>query len=374
MSRAIEREITGCTCFGAPPRNSGELFERVFTCQPDAVLILDNECTPNIVDCNPETERIFAYSKEELVGQPVSLLHANGEISQRFKESIISSVSEPDLYHFHEVWMRRKDGTLFPCECSVGPLLNEGRERFGWIGVIHDITKHIETEKALRESADKIKRFAYSICHDLKNPVIALHWFADRLASRPGQLLSEQGNMCCDRIRKVSEEIVHFVDSLNEYISTKEFPLSIAAIDLDEVFQSIKEEFLQTAEALGVKLSASECSSKLRADRMCLIRALRNLIENALKHGGDRLSEISLGYLESDEFHIISVKDDGVGIKGEDSKEIFQLFRRGRPSKGIPGAGLGLSIVEEIAVYHGGSISIGPGPQTEFLLSISKRL
>ncbi len=61
-------------------------------------------------------------------------------------------------------------------------------------------------------------------------------------------------------------------------------------------------------------------------------------------------------------------------MTGQDSEVIFELFRRGSQSKGIPGVGLGLGIVREIAACHGGSISIGPGPQTEFLLSISKRL
>jgi len=250
--------MTGCTCLEATPHKSRELFEKVFTCQPEAVHILDNECTPNIVDCNPAAERLFAYSRGELVGQPVSLLHANGEVLERFTQSIISSAGEPGFCHFPELWMRRRDGTLFPCEYSVTPLQDQGRERSGWITVTHDITKRVETEKALKESAERIKRFAYSLCHDLKNPAIALRWFADRLAGHSSQLLDEQGNICCDRIRKASEEIFLFIDSLNEYISTKELPLSIAEIDLDEIFQIVKEESLQRAEALGVRLSASE--------------------------------------------------------------------------------------------------------------------
>ena len=86
MLETTEQEIIGYTRFEAAARKCGELFETVFNCQLDAVLILDNQCTPNIVDCNPATERIFAYSKEELVGQPISLLHANGEVFEEFKQ------------------------------------------------------------------------------------------------------------------------------------------------------------------------------------------------------------------------------------------------------------------------------------------------
>jgi len=369
----IERNTTGNAKFESALHKSGELFEKVFACQQDSVLILDDEFIPNIVACNPATEKIFGYGCKDLVGQPISTLHADGKTLKEGREFIISSVKKEGFCHFPELWMKRQDGALFPCEYTVAPLRDEEGKRFGWITITHDITKRFETEKTLRECAEKIKQFAYSICHDLKNPTIALRWFAERLANRYGQLLDEQGNMCCDRIRKASDEIILFVDTLNEYISTTEVPLSMEEIDLGELFQVVREEFLQRAQALGIRLSAPECPVKFRADRMSIIRVLRNLVENALKHGGDKLSEISLGYQESDEFHMISVKDDGTGLMEED-EEIFDLFRRGRQSKGIPGAGLGLNIVKEIAACHRGSISLKSGSQTEFVLSISKRL
>jgi PAS domain S-box-containing protein len=369
---SVAPEILGFTEFDPALLRSRVLFEKVFICQRDSVLILDNECIPNIVDCNPATEKIFGYGREQLLGQPISLLHPDGELKER-RQSIVSTARKEGFCYLPELWMKRRDGTLFPCEHTVTPLCNERGRCFGWMMVTHDITERVQKENALRERAEKFKRFAYSICHDLKNATVALRWFAERLADRYGHLLDEQGNMCCERIRTTSDEIMLFIDSLNAYISTKECTLNIDEIDLDEVFQTIKEQFSHRAQARGVRLSAPECTVKLRADRMSLIRALRNLIDNALKHGGDRLNEISLGYLESDEFHIISVKDDGKGLNGED-KEIFEFFKRGVRSKGIPGAGLGLSIVKEIAVRHGGSISIEPGPKTEFLLSISKRL
>jgi signal transduction histidine kinase len=269
--------------------------------------------------------------------------------------------------------MRRRDGTLFPCEYTVTPLRDERRMSLGWLVVVRDITERVRNQTTLTDYAENIKRFAYSICHDLKNSTIALRWFADHLADRSGHLLDEQGQTCCRRIRTASDEIMFFIENLNTYISTRECVLNIDEVDLGEIFQTVKDHFSQTAQTRGVKLSTPECSVSLRADRMSLIRALRNLTENALKHGGDGLKEISLSYVKSDEFHIISVKDDGEGLKGED-REIFELFKRGPGSKGIPGAGLGLGIVKEIAAHHGGSISIGPGPLTEFLLSISREL
>ena len=109
---------------------------------------------------------------------------------------------------------------------------------------------------------------------------------------------------------------------------------------------------------------------------MSIIRVVRNLVDNAIKYGGDDLREIKIGYKESDETHIISVTDDGVGLKVEDSEEIFELFKRKKTSKGIQGTGLGLAIVKEIVERHGGKVWIEPGTKkgTTFSISISKHL
>jgi len=81
-------------------------------------------------------------------------------------------------------------------------------------------------------------------------------------------------------------------------------------------------------------------------------------------------------YQESDEFHILSVMDDGIGLKAGDSKDIFDIFKRTKTSRGIEGAGLGLAIVKAIAERHAGKIWMKPGTEKgiEFSVSISKNL
>jgi signal transduction histidine kinase len=95
-----------------------------------------------------------------------------------------------------------------------------------------------------------------------------------------------------------------------------------------------------------------------------------------LKYGGDRLGRIETRYEESDEFHIISVSDDGAGIKGQNTEKIFEIFQRNVDSKEIAGTGLGLSIVKEIAERHRGKVWVEPGLDkgTTFYISISKLL
>jgi signal transduction histidine kinase len=113
---------------------------------------------------------------------------------------------------------------------------------------------------------------------------------------------------------------------------------------------------------------------EINADRLSILRVIRNLVDNALKYGGDDLSEINIGCEQSAEFHLLSVKDDGVGIRREDFKKIFGTFERTQTSMGIEGTGLGLAIVREVAEQHGGKVWVEPGPKkgTNFYVSIKK--
>jgi light-regulated signal transduction histidine kinase (bacteriophytochrome) len=99
-------------------------------------------------------------------------------------------------------------------------------------------------------------------------------------------------------------------------------------------------------------------------------------VDNSLKYGGERLSRIWIGYEESEDFHIFSFSDNGTGLKEEAAEKIFRAFQRDETSRGVEGAGLGLTIVKEIAEQHGGSVWVEPRSKKgiTFYLSISKNL
>ena len=103
---------------------------------------------------------------------------------------------------------------------------------------------------------------------------------------------------------------------------------------------------------------------------------MRNLVDNALKYGGENLSEIEIGYKDSGDFHVLSVRDDGVGLGNDQSDGIFTMFQRKKTAMGIEGAGLGLAIVKEIAAQHEGQVWVEHNPQQgiTFYVSFSKNL
>jgi len=222
------------------------------------------------------------------------------------------------------------------------------------VGTVQDITERKLQEKELRESYEQLKMLAYSVSHDLKNPSLGIYWLAKRLYDNFAERLDEKGKHCCVHLLKAAENISALVDEINQYISTKEMPLKIESISLKEIFQIVRENFSPQLSARRIKFTEPTSPPIVNGDRTSILRVMNNLVDNALKYGGNNLSEIHVTCEESDKYHILCVKDDGKGVEAEEHEKLFKMFKRGLSSEGIEGSGLGLFIVKEIADRHKG--------------------
>ena len=244
------------------------------------------------------------------------------------------------------------------------------------LAALRDKIEREKAEEALVKSSNKIKMFAYSVSHDLKNPAIAIHGLAKRLNRYSRDRLDERGRSYCEQILKASEHIASLVDKINLYIKTKEVPLSIEKVRLKEIVDTVKEEFAPQLTGRQIRWLEPEEIPEVNADRTSMVRVLRNLVDNALKYGGHDLSEIRISYQESEDSHVLSVEDDGIGLEDDDAKIIFGPFKRKRMAGEVDGAGLGLAIVKEIAEQHKGRVWLEPAIKkgAAFHVSISKNL
>ncbi|WP_028583114.1 PAS domain S-box protein [Desulfogranum mediterraneum] len=237
-----------------------------------------------------------------------------------------------------------------------------------------DVSRQKQMEEALHRSAEKIKLFAYSVSHDLKSPAIGVHGLTNLLHKQYCDVLDSKGASYCEQILKSSEQIIALVEQINLYISTKEVSLFWEKVKLERVLQIIQDEFSARLSIRSIQWTVPDVLPEIQADRLALLRVFRNLVDNALKYGGDDLSEIAVNYEESPLHHIISVRDDGIGIGREDSQKIFDEFQRNDDVKGIEGSGLGLAIVKEISEQHGGRVWAQPASErgSIFYVSIAK--
>ena len=376
-------------------------YRQLFETVSDAIVVFDAE-TRRFTDVNERAMLLYGYSRNEFLDMKHMDITAEMDSSDlSIKEMLVGTATNVALcYH------RKKDGTVFPVEISSSTFVLPGGRVL--CGVVRDITERRKVEEELgryrghleelvnertaelenvndrlrleieeRERAEEaLKLFAYSIAHDLKSPAIGIHGITNRLKRKYGNLLDETGRYYCDNLVSTSEHIVALVDKINDYIITKVNRPIFEEMNLQEILQVIRDEFSLEFGTRRIGWSAPQGDKIIRADRLSFQRVFRNFIDNSLKYGGEGLSKICIGHRESADFHIFWVSDNGRGLKKADCEKIFAPFQRHESSRGVKGAGLGLTIIKEIAEQHGGKVWVDPAPSEgiTFYISIRKDL
>jgi len=367
----IVKDITARKQVAEALRESEKKFRLTFENARDAIFWADPE-NGIIINCNKAAEILLEKNREEIIGQHQTTLHPVEKI--QFYANLFKQHIEQQGFADAEAEVITKTGKTIPVRI-IASIISFG-EKSVLQGIFHDITIFKLAEEALKTSSKKIKLFSYSVAHDLKNPAVAIYGLTKLLYKNNYDILDEKGKNYCDQILKSSEQIAALAEKINIYISAKEAPLNIERVRLKEITKMIREEFSAQLNIRSIKLLEPESLPEITADRISILRALRNLVDNALKYGGNSLSEIEIGYKDSHASHILFVRDDGVGLKQEEFKDIFGLFKRKKTSTGIQGTGLGLAIVKEIAEQHQGEVWATHGLKKgiTFYMSISKTL
>lgn len=228
--------------------------------------------------------------------------------------------------------------------------------------------------QALREKKEMIKFFAFSVSHDLKSPALGLYGLAKRLKDKYSLSLDEKGKTYCDQILATAEHMVTLVEKINSYIATRESALNPETIDMVDLLSDIREEFKDLLKERRVRCLLPDAGPRILADKVSFIRLFRNLMDNALKYGGESMSEIRIKYDSDPWHHVLFFSDNGAGIPSENRDKIFNVFHRDPASRSVAGSGLGLAIVKEAVERHGGKISVESqiGTGTTFRMIIPK--
>ncbi|MFZ0931633.1 MAG: ATP-binding protein [Syntrophobacteraceae bacterium] len=235
---------------------------------------------------------------------------------------------------------------------------------------------HAKLFEDLEKKEEMIKRFTYSATHDLRSPAVGAYGLARLLQKQYGNALDERGKKYCAQIMKATGEILSLVQDMKSYVAAGESALNIGEVDLKEVTEASRNEFAEELGERNIKWIEPGAVLTIKADRALILRALQNLVDNALKYGGEALSEIRIGYRDDNDFCILSVSDNGIGIEKEDCERLFHAFQRGKTSGETEGTGLGLAIVKEVAERHHGKVwaEVNTEKGATFLMSVSKHI
>jgi two-component system sensor kinase FixL len=360
-----------------PARQASELREvgsathlrSILETVPDAMVVIDEE--GRILSFSKAAERLFGFAEAELVGENVSTLMPSPDRERhdgylkRYRET-----GERRIIGIGRlVAGRRRDGSTFPMELSIGEA-KIGEERV-FTGFVRDLTERQDYEKRLHNLQDELAHvsrvtamgtLATSIAHELNQPLTAIANYVETASDMLSDPSAETIGVIREALDECAKEAVRagqIVRRLRDYISRGETERQVVSL-ARLVTEASALAFVSTgSQSLEVTVKIGEDDLVL-VDRVQIQQVLLNLIRNAmeamqdLRHGRLTISAIrrEAGFIE------VIVSDSGPGLAPEVAARLFEPF----VSTKATGMGVGLSISRTIVEAHEGRIWADASP------------
>ena len=212
---------------------------------------------------------------------------------------------------------------------------------------------------AERQKAEQQRRFIAIMSHELKTPLTIIDGQAYRLIKLAADLDPEATAMRARKIRGAAARLVEILDLVlfSSEVGAGDIAMERAAVPLRDLVGEVAAESSDLDGVERFELNLAGLPDRIEGDPKLIRHALSNIIDNALKYSPDGGPIRISGHMD-DGKAIITVADRGVGIAMEDLPNVSGLYYRGGNSTGIPGAGIGLYLVERFVAMHGGTLSL----------------
>jgi two-component system, LuxR family, sensor kinase FixL len=347
---------------------SEERFRLVVEASPNGIILVDEQGRITLV--NAQTEKLFGYSRPELIGEPVDLLVPErwraGHTSHRDRFGKVAGARMMGARG--ELFGRRKDGTEFPIEIGLSPI--QGQDGKQVLAVVVDITARKEAEaEALRQRVElahvarvsTMGELAASVAHELNQPLAAIlanTEAADLFLNQKPPALGELRDILAD-IRKDDEragEVIRRMRTLLRKHELERRPLTINSV-VEDVFRVVSSDAALRQTTISADLGP--VLPEIIGDRVHLQQVVLNLILNGMDAMAGqprerrRLSVRTRAGVDGVNGAVeLAVIDTGHGIEPDKLERVFEPFYTTKPH----GMGMGLSISHTIIEAHRGRI------------------
>jgi signal transduction histidine kinase len=234
----------------------------------------------------------------------------------------------------------------------------------------------LRQRQELEDTTRELERFASVVAHDLRGPLNTVGLLTQVLSSYSSVSDDAEFGECIGAIRAQLTHMSDFIQRLLAYGRIGSGDVGMAACDCMAVLTGVRQTLKADLERNCVQVT-NDPLPMLRADPVLMAELFQNLIENSIKYRSEASPRIHVSAARQPDGWLFSVQDNGIGIRAEDSKRIFEPFHQvsdsGSPGDGV---GLGLATCKRVVERHGGRIEVQSkhGEGTTFLFTIPQSL
>lgn len=368
---------------------TGKKYRNLYDSSPDMLRTITTD--EKIIDCNDAYAKNLGYTKEEIIGKAQAIDHTAEKSFDDLAKSIAEWRENGKIVN-REIWMKRKDGSIFPTLLSGTNIYDEQGKLFGRTVALRDITEIYYSRKKIEEDQAKMSEqyaalknaemakdeFLAMVTHELKTPLVPIQGYVDlTLAGKFGPLTPMQRDRL-EIVKSSTESMQKLISDLLDVqkIELGQLKLEKNTHDLAEIISDAISGIKPLTDKNKIKVTTS-----LRADVSCTCDSTRisqvvtNLVLNAINFCPKEKGVITITLGREEKFYSIVVKDNGTGIPKDKLDKIFVRFYQVDTSntREHKGTGLGLSICKGIVEGHGGKIwaesdGMGKGTAIHILL------
>lgn len=353
-------------------RNLAENIQEVFW--------ISDPSSRKVLYANPAFERVW--------GLPRGALYADGTL---WAESVLPEdrarveaafAERAASGGYDETYrIRRRDGALRWIRDRGWPVRDRGGALRYVVGVADDISEIMAAQDALARSRDELEKrveertarlaelnreldaFAYSISHDLRAPLRAMHGYADALVEDYGEALPEEGRHYVDRIAAAAVRMDRLIQDILAYSRLTREELPLRRVSLEAVVDHVLARTSASISDARAEVEVDRPLPEVRAHMPTLVQAVENLVSNALKfRRPDRPPHVRIGAERRGAMVRVRVEDEGIGLDPSQHERIFRPFERLHGVETYPGSGIGLAIVRKSIERMGGACGVESNP------------
>jgi len=335
--------------------------------------IVSKDLNGVVTSWNQGAERLFGYTAEEMIGQPILRLLPEERVAE--EAEILSRIRQAEKVDHFETVRRRKDGTLIDVSVTVSPVRNIHGVVVGASKIARDITLRRQTEALKNESDRRKTEFLAMLGHELRNPLAAIRSSVSVIRRTGDAATTTAAEDVLDRqvahLGRLVDDLLDADRVSRGRLTLRQTPTPLATVLVDAV-NAVRARMDACGQTLTVAIPQDPMV--VQADATRLAQVFGNLLDNASKFTGAD-GHIVLEAVREHDVAAVRVRDTGVGLSPEQATEIFDLFTQVDTSleRTINGLGIGLTLVKALVEKHGGSVGVtsaGPGRGTEFVVRL----